>query len=201
MRPTGKLYKVPDREGLYVAVTAAGSVSYRFNYRINDRQETLTLGRYGPGGMTLGEARGNAGETFGAWAEKWLELHQMADSTRDMRQRVFTVSGTEPQRPGLQRSGLSFQSWLFDKALNGLGIEPHRSHARAEPGACGSLFEVGGHDCHGTRSLGAAAGQGGQDQCCERQGQPTAVPWLTPELVQGHSFRSAARERLCQGRR
>lgn len=115
LRPTGKLYKVPDRDGLYVAVTAAGSVSFRFNYRINGRQETLTLGRYGPGGLTLGEARDklneakkliaagkspareksrekarvNAGETFGAWAEKWLKLHQMADSTRDMRRSVY----------------------------------------------------------------------------------------------------------------
>lgn len=115
LKATGKLYKVPDREGLYVAVTPAGAVSFRFNYRINDRQETLTLGRYGPDGITLGEARDklneakkliaagkspareksrekariNAGETFGEWAEKWLELHQMADSTRDMRRSVY----------------------------------------------------------------------------------------------------------------
>lgn len=115
LKPTGKLYKVPDRDGLYVAVTPAGSVSFRFNYRINGRQETLTLGRYGADGITLGEARDklneakkliaagkspareksrdkariNAGETFGAWAEKWLELHQMADSTRDMRRSVY----------------------------------------------------------------------------------------------------------------
>ena len=115
LKPTGKLFKVPDRDGLYVAVTPAGAVSFRYNYRINGRQETLTLGRYGADGLTLGEARDklneakkmiaagkspsreksrekariNAGETFGAWAEKWLELHQMADSTRDMRRSVY----------------------------------------------------------------------------------------------------------------
>ena len=115
LKPTGKLYKLPDRDGLYVAVTPAGSISFRFNYRIGTRQETLTIGRYGPDGITLGEARDrlyearkmvaegkspmreksrekariNAGESFGAWAEKWLELHQMADSTRDMRRSVY----------------------------------------------------------------------------------------------------------------
>lgn len=115
LKPTGKLFKVPDRDGLYVAVTPAGSVSFRFNYRLNGRQETLTFGRYGPDGLTLGEARDklneakkmiadgkspareksrekarlDAGETFGAWAEKWLQIHQMADSTRDMRRSVY----------------------------------------------------------------------------------------------------------------
>lgn len=115
LKPTGKLYKMPDRDGLYVAITPTGTVSFRFNYRINGRQETLTLGRYGAGGLTLGEARDklneakkmiaagkspareksrekartNAGETFGAWAQKWLDLHQMADSTRDMRRSVY----------------------------------------------------------------------------------------------------------------
>lgn len=115
LKSTGKLYKVPDRDGLYAAVTPAGAVSFRYNYRLNGRQETLTFGRYGPGGLTLGEAREklaeakkmiaagsspareksrekarvNAGETFGAWAEKWLKDHQMADSTRDMRRSVY----------------------------------------------------------------------------------------------------------------
>ncbi len=115
LKPTGKLYKVPDRDGLYAAVTPTGTVSFRFNYRINGRQETLTLGKYGPDGLTLGEARDklseakkmiaagksparekvrvkarlNAGETFGAWAQKWLDQHQMADSTRDMRRSVY----------------------------------------------------------------------------------------------------------------
>lgn len=115
LKPQDKLYKVPDRDGLYVAVTPAGSVSFRYNYSINGRQETLTFGRYGVGGITLAEARERlheakkmiaAGksparekarakarvkdaETFGAWAEKWLRGYQMADSTRDMRRAVY----------------------------------------------------------------------------------------------------------------
>ena len=115
LKPRDKLYKVNDREGLYVAVTPAGSISFRYNYSINGRQETITFGRYGVGGITLAEAREQlndakkmvaAGkspakekardkarvkdaETFGAWAEKWLRGYQMADSTRDMRRSVY----------------------------------------------------------------------------------------------------------------
>lgn len=115
LKPRDKLYKVNDRDGLYVAVTPAGSLSFRYNYSINGRQETITFGRYGVGGITLAEAREQLGdakkmvaagkspakekarnkapvkdaETFGAGAEKWLRGYQMADSTRDMRRSVY----------------------------------------------------------------------------------------------------------------
>ena len=115
LKPKDKLYKVNDRDGLYVAITPAGSISFRYNYSIHGRQETITLGRYGVGGITLAEARERLGEakkmiaagkspakekardkarvkdaeTFGAWAEKWLSGYQMADSTRDMRRGTY----------------------------------------------------------------------------------------------------------------
>ena len=115
LKPQENLYKVNDRDGLYVAVTAAGYISFRYNYSINGRQETITFGRYGVGGITLAEARERLGEakkmvsagkspakekarakartkgaeTFDAWAEKWLRGYQMADSTRDMRRSVY----------------------------------------------------------------------------------------------------------------
>lgn len=116
LKPRDKIYKVNDRDGLYVAVTKAGAISFRHNYSIKGRQETLTIGRYGVGGITLAEAREQLNEakkmivsgksparekardkgrvknaeTFGAWAEKWLRGYQMADSTRDMRKSVYT---------------------------------------------------------------------------------------------------------------
>lgn len=134
LKATGKLYKLPDRDGLYVAVTPGGSVSFRFNYRINGRQETLTIGRYGPDGIALGEARErlnearkllsegkspmreksrerariNAGETFADWAEKWLELHQMADSTRDMRRSVY-VRDVKPKFGNLKLTEITHE--------------------------------------------------------------------------------------------
>lgn len=116
LKPGDKLYKVNDRDGLYAAITPAGAISFRYNYSVNGRQETLTIGRYGTGGITLSEARERLNEakkmvaagksparekardkarvkdaeTFGAWAEKWLRGYQMADSTRDMRKSVYT---------------------------------------------------------------------------------------------------------------
>lgn len=115
LKPQDKLYKVNDRDGLYVAITPAGTISFRYNYSVNGRQETITFGRYGAGGITLAEARERLiaakrmladgksparekarnkarvkdAETFGAWAEKWLRGYQMAESTRDMRRSVY----------------------------------------------------------------------------------------------------------------
>ncbi|MBB6115102.1 hypothetical protein F4826_001980 [Rahnella inusitata] len=61
IKPKDKLYKVNDRDGLYVAITPAGSISFRYNYSIHGRQETITFGRYGVGGITLAEARERPG--------------------------------------------------------------------------------------------------------------------------------------------
>lgn len=115
LRPKDKLYKVADRDGLYVSVLTSGVISFRYNYAINGRQETLVLGRYGPEGITLKEAREMLAQAkksllegrsparlktatkaslgkalrFGDWADKWLDNYQMAESTRDMRRSVF----------------------------------------------------------------------------------------------------------------
>ena len=42
LKPRDKLYKANDRDGLYAAVTSAGTISFRYNYSISGRQETLT---------------------------------------------------------------------------------------------------------------------------------------------------------------
>ncbi|NIL23495.1 tyrosine-type recombinase/integrase [Yersinia mollaretii] len=57
LKPRDKLYKITDRDGLYVAISPGGTVSFRYDYRINKRRETLTIGKYGPDGISLSEAR------------------------------------------------------------------------------------------------------------------------------------------------
>jgi hypothetical protein len=42
---------------MYVAVSPTGSISFRYDYSINGRRETLTIGRYGFGGISLAVAR------------------------------------------------------------------------------------------------------------------------------------------------
>lgn len=115
LKPAEKQYKVADRDGMYVAVAPSGTITFRLDYRINGRRETLTLGRYGPAGLSLAEARGKAVEarrliadgispavekkraktevrrarTFGQLAREWLDGYRMADSTRAMRQSIL----------------------------------------------------------------------------------------------------------------
>lgn len=115
LKPADKAYKVPDRDGLYALVLKSGTVSFRYNYRVHGRQETLVLGQYGTSGLSLQEARARlseakkelsegksparlkaqvrtqaaAGGRFGAWAEQWLLKYKMAESTRDMRRSVY----------------------------------------------------------------------------------------------------------------
>ncbi|MEX3690459.1 tyrosine-type recombinase/integrase [Paraburkholderia sp. BR14263] len=48
LKPAGRIYKVADQRGLYVAVTLSGVASFRFDYRLNGRRETLVIGRYDP---------------------------------------------------------------------------------------------------------------------------------------------------------
>lgn len=57
LKPQSKTYKVADRDGLYVTVSPAGTLSFRYDYRLNGRRETLTIGKYGADGISLAAAR------------------------------------------------------------------------------------------------------------------------------------------------
>lgn len=46
LKPQEKLFKLADRDGLYAAVLPSGTVSFRYDYRLNGRRETLAIGRY-----------------------------------------------------------------------------------------------------------------------------------------------------------
>ena len=115
LKPKKKQYKVSDRDGMYVVVLTSGSLSFRYDYRFNNRRETLTLGAYGPAGLSLARARelclearravrdGQSpalekqrakrrlaeAQAFGQFAQKWLDEAPMAESTRAMRRSVF----------------------------------------------------------------------------------------------------------------
>lgn len=115
LKPREKLYKVTDRDGLYVAVQVSGSVSFRYDYRLNGRRETLTIGRYGADGITLAEARDElntakkmveAGQSpaaakrdgimqikgadnFADYTVAYMKHVRLADSTRAMKQAVI----------------------------------------------------------------------------------------------------------------
>jgi len=115
LKSKGSLYKVSDRDGMYVTVAASGAITFRYDYRLNGRRETLTIGRYGPSGLSLARAREKCidarralaegrspaqdkqrekrrlkeAKSFGEFGERWLKEAKMADSTRAMRRAVF----------------------------------------------------------------------------------------------------------------
>src|SRR6202000_3150297 len=92
-----------------------GSISFRLDYRMNGRRETVTFGKYGPSDLSLARARelcidakraiaeGRSpaiekqrekrrlleAKSFGEYGEKWLTAAPMAGSTRAMRRAIF----------------------------------------------------------------------------------------------------------------
>lgn len=107
LKPRTALYKIADRDGMYVAVSPAATISFGYDYRVNGRRETLTIGRYGRGGISLARAREKlldarravreggspavekqrkkqrraVAKTFGEWADSWLDGARMAGTT------------------------------------------------------------------------------------------------------------------------
>lgn len=115
LRPKHKMYKVADRDGMYVRVMPTGTISFRLDYRLNGRRESVHLGKYGRDGISLLRARElcvdarrairegrspaiekqrekrriKEAKSFGEFGKKWLANAQMADSTRSMRRSIF----------------------------------------------------------------------------------------------------------------
>src|SRR3546814_15367167 len=57
LKPKEKAYKVSDRDGMYVRVGTNGTISFRLDYRLNGRRETVTFGKCGPSDLSLARAR------------------------------------------------------------------------------------------------------------------------------------------------
>lgn len=115
LKPRDKKYKVTDRDGMYLLVSPTGVMTFRFDYRLNGRRETVIIGKYGPAGVSLARAREKLIEaklmlkdglspahekrrdkrrikeakSFCEFGERWLQEARMADSTRAMRRSIF----------------------------------------------------------------------------------------------------------------
>ena len=49
LAPRDKTYKVTDGQGMYVSVSTSGTKTFRYDYRLDGKRETLTVGRYQAG--------------------------------------------------------------------------------------------------------------------------------------------------------
>jgi integrase len=115
LKPKAKPYKVTDRDGMYALVSRSGHISFRLDYRLNGRRETLNIGHYGRDGVSLLMARERCidarraiaegkspavekqrekrrikeAKSFGEFGEAWFEKALMAESTRAMRRSIW----------------------------------------------------------------------------------------------------------------
>src|SRR3546814_11885613 len=103
LKPKEKAYKVSDRDGMYVRVGTNGTISFRLDYRLNGRRETVTFGKCGPSDLSLARAR-----------EKCIDAKRMVqeglspsiDKQRDKRRITEArVCGLTPDRPEARRVG------------------------------------------------------------------------------------------------
>lgn len=46
LKASNKVYKITDQQGLYAAVLRSGNISFRYDYRLHGRRETLVIGQY-----------------------------------------------------------------------------------------------------------------------------------------------------------
>lgn len=56
LKPQAKGYKVTDGAGMYVVVSPTGTKTFRYDYRLDGKRETLTIGRHEPGTANREEA-------------------------------------------------------------------------------------------------------------------------------------------------
>ncbi len=115
IRPKSRSYKMTDRDGLYLLISPKGGIAFKYDYRFNGRRESVTLGSYGPAGLSLAKAREKVldakrmiaegvspalekqrakrrlkeARSFGHVAQRWMDHAPMADSTRNMRRSIF----------------------------------------------------------------------------------------------------------------
>lgn len=83
LKSKSKVYKVADRDGMYVAVAPSGQITFRYDYRLNGRRGTLTIGRYGRDGISLASPRrGSGAGRQGSWLQQrrfsaagWAQQH------------------------------------------------------------------------------------------------------------------------------
>lgn len=100
---------------MYLVVRPSGAITFRYDYRLNSRRETLTLGQYGPADLSLARAREKLidakraiqegrspaqekqrakrrikqAQNFSEFGERWFLEARMADSTRSMRRAIY----------------------------------------------------------------------------------------------------------------
>ena len=111
IKTNGKAQKFADRDGLYAFVSPTGAISFRYDYRLDGKRYTLTIGRYPE--KSLAGAR---------------EEHLAARKLVEARQSPARLKQTEKHAARITAANTfkAFsEQWFASKA-------PHRSHSWAD---------------------------------------------------------------------
>ena len=109
LKPTGKIYKVTDQQGLYLAVTPTGTISFRYDYRIHGRRETLVIGKYDP---TLGARKPRDVEALGYGQQVTLaEARLLLARARRVVQQGESPSRKKTDKRREAAEALTFGAW------------------------------------------------------------------------------------------
>ena len=85
LKPKERDYKISDRDSMYAVVKPSGVIIFRYDYRLNGRRETLTIGRFGPDGTTRREVAGTrkaAQEAASEGGQKFRRFRRALDNER-----------------------------------------------------------------------------------------------------------------------
>jgi integrase len=109
LKQTDKPYKVADRDGMYVSVATSGTKSFRYDYRINGRRETLTIGRYDEN-LSSKVARGLEELEYGISLTLAEARMLLADARRSVEKGESPSRAKAEKRTQIAES-LTFGSW------------------------------------------------------------------------------------------
>ena len=109
LKQTEKTYKVADRDGMYVSVATSGTKSFRYDYRINGRRETLTIGRYDEN-LSSKVARGLEELEYGISLTLAEARMLLADARRSVEKGESPSRAKAEKRTQIAES-LTFGSW------------------------------------------------------------------------------------------
>ncbi|WP_407074144.1 tyrosine-type recombinase/integrase [Ralstonia pseudosolanacearum] len=107
LTPKEKMFKVSDRDGMYVAVLPTGTRAFRFDYRLNGRRETLAIGRYDPACKVT---RDPESLEYGM-SVSLREARTLLDRARREVERGVSPSRVKAEKRAAAAEALTFDGW------------------------------------------------------------------------------------------
>lgn len=109
LKPRDKAFKVTDRDGMYAVVLTTGTISFRYDYRLNGRRETLAIGRYD---MDLARQQTREHEALEYGMSLSLrEARQLLDRARRDVERGISPSRAKVERRVSATGAANFAGW------------------------------------------------------------------------------------------